>query len=128
MTSPSAAAQGLHARVSAELWTSFVALVRSYAAAGDLAKPPAKRTLVDVSDGRALTLRGERKALTLRFDDLTGQGEWMVNREGHGRGKALESGTFRFDEESRVVLGSRAEKLEMEVAAEEFTSKVFDEE
>lgn len=112
----------------AELWISFVALIRSYVAAHDLAKPLSLHTSVDDNEAGCLTLRGEHKALVLEFDEKTGAGTWSAYEDDIGPERALDRGKFSMGEDSRVALSDRMGKLEMEVAAEAFTSKVFDEE
>jgi hypothetical protein len=115
-------------RVFAELWTSFVALIRSYVAAHDLAKPVSNHVLVDDGEAGHLTLRGERKTLVLEFASATGVGDWTVYEDDPGPERVMEHGGFEIDEGSQVRLSDRAGKLELEVAAEAFTAKVFDEE
>lgn len=113
----------LRRRLCAELWTSFTALIRSYVAAHDLARPVASHAQVEAEAGR-LTLRAERKILlVLDFDPARGAGNWAV----YDGERVLEQGGFEIDEDSRVALSDRAGKLELEVAAEAFTAKVFSE-
>jgi hypothetical protein len=113
-------------RLYAELWISFVALIRSYVAAHDLAKPVSNHALVDEGEAGCLTLRGEHKTLDLEFDAATGAGTWEIYEDDPGPERVLERGRFEIDEDSQVGLSDRAGKLEMEVAAEAFTAKVFD--
>lgn len=47
------------ASVVKELWVSFVALIRSYVAAHDLARSVSDHALVDEGEAGHLTLRGE---------------------------------------------------------------------
>ena len=108
----------------AELWTSFVALIRSYVAAHDLAKPVSDHAVVDEDETGHLTLRGEDKTLGLEFEAATGSGSWTIFEDDPDR--VLARGGFEIDENSQVALSDRAGKLEMEVAAEAFTAKVFD--
>lgn len=115
-----------HNSLYAELWISFVALIRSYVAAHDLAKPVSNHAMVDESEAGCLTLHGEHKTLGLEFDGATGAGSWKIYEEDPGPGRALERGNFRIGADSQVALSDRAGKLEMEVAAEAFTAKVFD--
>jgi hypothetical protein len=115
-------------RLFAELWISFVALIRSYVAAHDLAKPLSDHASVDDRKAGRLTLRGERKTLTLEFDEMTGAGSWTIYEDDLASERVLERGKFRMTEDSQVSLSDRMGKLEMEVAAEAFTSKVLDEE
>lgn len=121
-------ASGGAASVLSELWVSFVALIRSYVAAHDLAKPVSNHALVDEGEDGHVTLRGEHKTLGLEFDAATGAGNWTVYENDPGPERALEQGKFRIGLDSQVALSDRAGKLELEVAAEAFTAKVFDEE
>jgi len=116
------------ASVVKELWVSFVALIRSYVAAHDLAKPVSDHALVDEGGAGHLTLRGEHKTLVLEFDAVTGAGTWTVYEDDPGPERVLERGRFEIGEDSQVMLSDRAGKLELEVAAEAFTARVFDEE
>jgi hypothetical protein len=115
-------------KVYAELWTSFAALIRSYVAANDLAKPVSNHALVDEGDGGTLTLRGERKTLDLEFDAANGTGSWTLYEDDPGPDGVMERGRFEIGKDSLVAMSGRAAKLELEVAAEAFTAKVFDEE
>lgn len=114
----------LRRKVCAELWTSFVALIRSYIAAHDLAKPIASHAFVEVGAGR-LTVKDEGKTLALEFHAAKGAGSWAVYEDSSGPQHA-ERGTFEIGEDSQVALSDRAGKLELEVAAEAFTAKIFD--
>ncbi len=120
--------QELRNKLYAELWISFAALIRSYVAAHDLAKPVSNHALVDEGAAGHLTLRGEHKTLGLEFDAATGAGSWAVYEDDPGPDRVLERGSFGIDEDSQVALSDRMGKLELEVAAEAFTAKVFDEE
>ena len=120
------AAETQASRIYAELWTSFAALVRSYVAAHDLSKPVTEHALVDAGDEGCLTLRGEGKILALEYDSATGGGTWNLYEDDPGAERLLEQGDFRIGEDSQVVLSDRRGKLDLEVAAEAFTAKVFD--
>jgi hypothetical protein len=122
------AAETLASRIYAELWISFAALIRSYVAAHDLSKPVSEHALVDEGEDGCLTLRGEGKILTLLYDPATGAGSWTTYEDDPGPERVLESGEFKIDEDSLVALSDRRGKLELEVAAEAFTAKIFDEE
>jgi len=115
-------------RVFAELWISFAALIRSYVAAHDLSKPVTEHALVDEGENGSLTLRGEGKILTLEYDSATGTGSWNIYEDDPGAERLLEGGEFTIGEDSQVLLSDRRGKLDLEVAAEAFTAKVFDEE
>jgi hypothetical protein len=122
------AAETLANNVYAELWISFAALIRSYVAAHDLSKPVTEHALVDEGENGRLTLRGEGKILALAFESATGAGSWTVYEDDPGPERVLEQGDFKIGEDSQVVLSDRRGKQELEVAAEAFTAKVFDEE
>ena len=115
-------------RVFAELWISFAALIRSYVAAHDLSKPVTEHALVDEGEEGHLTLQGEGKILALEYDSATGAGNWTIYEDDPGPERVLNRGEFTIGEDSQVVLSDRRGKLELEVAAEAFTAKVFDEE
>jgi hypothetical protein len=115
------------ARVYAELWISFVSLIRSYVAAHDLSRPVLEHALVEEDEDGHLTLSGESKILVLQFESATGTGSWAVREDDPGPERVLEQGKFKIDEDSQVELSDRRGKLELEVAAEAFTAKVFDE-
>jgi hypothetical protein len=115
-------------RLFAELWTSFVALIRSYVAAYDLARPVLDHSLVDEDDDRHLKLRGKHKILELEFDAAKGAGNWTIYEHAPGAERVLERGKFGIGEDSRVRMSDRSARLEMEVAAEAFTAKVLNEE
>lgn len=114
-------------RLYAELWISFVALIRSYVAAHDLARPVSSHALVTDDDEGRLILRSGHKSFALEFDATTGKGSWTIYADDTGLERVLERGRFGIGEDSRLLLSDRAGKLEMEVAAEAFTAKVFDE-
>lgn len=111
-----------------ELWVSFAALIRSYVAAHDLAKPLANHSRVDEGEAGQLTLQGEHKTLALEFDAARGAGSWVIYEDDPGAERVLERGSFEIGNDSRVALSDRAGRLELEVAAEAFTAKVLDEE
>lgn len=115
-------------RIFAELWVSFAALVRSYVAAHNLGRPAANHAKVDEDKSGRLTLQSGRKTLALDFDETTGTGRWTVTERDGGLKHESAQGTFEIFEDSRMALSDRTEKLELEVAAESFTARVFDEE
>jgi hypothetical protein len=127
MSDGSAATPTMNARVYAELWISLVALIRSYVAGHDLAKAVSEHALVDAGDDGHLTLRGEGRTLEMEFEAASGTGTWTVYEDDPGPDRTLERGKFEMDEQSRVALSDRMGKLELEVAAEAFTAKVFEE-
>lgn len=118
---------GQQRRVYAELWTSFVALIRSYVAANDLARPVSKHATVNEGENGRLAVRAGHKSLALEFDAATGAGSWTVYEDCPKPERKLERGRFDIGEDSRVGLSGRAGKLELDLAAEIFTAKVFEE-
>ena len=115
-------------RVYAELWISFAALIRSYVAAHDLSKPVSDHAVVEEDAAGHLRLRGEGKILALEYDPAIGEGSWTIYEDDPDSERVLEHGEFKIGEDSLVQLSDRRGKLELEVAAEAFTAKVFDEE
>ena len=113
-------------RVFIELWISFVSLVRSYVAAHDLGRIEG-RAFVDDGEERRLTVREEKKILVIEFDAQTGTGEWAMYDDEVGPERRLKGGEFRIGADSLVTFSDRRGAVEMEIAAEAFTAKVFDE-
>lgn len=113
-------------RLYAELWISFAALIRSYVAAHDIGRPTG-RALVDTGEDAHLTLRSEGKILSIDFDSTSGEGSWKLYEDDPAAERLLETGDFTLGEDSQVKLSDRHGKLELEVAAEAFTAKVFEE-
>jgi hypothetical protein len=113
-------------RVFVELWISFVSLVRSYVAAHDLGRVEGHAFVDDGEDSR-LTIREEKKVLVIEFDALTGTGQWAIYEDEPGPERRLKAGEFRIGVDSMVTFSDRRGAVEMEIAAEAFTAKVFDE-
>jgi hypothetical protein len=114
-------------RVLVELWISFVSLVQSYVAAHDIGKPVG-RALVDAGENGRLTIRGSEKILVIEFEVKTGMGQWSLYEDGPGPERALANGGFRMTTDSMVEFSDRRGRLEMEIAAEAFTAKIFEDE
>ena len=112
-------------RVFAELWVSFVSLVRSYVAAHDLGRIEGHAFVDDGEEGR-LTVRDENRVLVVEFDVQTGKGEWSMYDDEPGPERRLSGGEFRIGADSLVTFSDRRGAIEMEIAAEAFTAKVFD--
>jgi polyisoprenoid-binding protein YceI len=89
---------------------------------------PVGRTLVDEGEDGHLTLRGASKILTLAFEPATGGGNWTMYEDDPGPERVLERGEFQINTDSQVALSDRRGVLDLEVAAEAFTAKIFDEE
>jgi hypothetical protein len=118
---------GSQERVLVELWVSLAALIRSYVAAHDIGRPVG-RALVDAGDDGRLTIRGDEKILTIDFDVKSGNGNWALYEDDPGPERQLTNGTFRMGTDSMVEFSDRRGKLEMEIAAEAFTARIFEEE
>ena len=101
--------------------------MRSYVAAHDIGRTAGHGEVDEGENGR-LSLRGDGKVLALEFNSATGTGSWGLYEDDPGPERVLERGEFRMDDDSQVALSDRRGKLELEVAAEAFTAKVFDEE
>jgi hypothetical protein len=87
-------------RVSRELWTSFVSLIRSYTAAHGL--NGTRQAVLEVSENSLLVRAGER-LLTVEFD-------------GEHSSFVRETGTpteFTLDEHGRVIIDNKAEDMDM---------------
>jgi hypothetical protein len=113
-------------QVFAELWISFVSVVRSYIAAHDLGRITG-HAFVDAGEESRLTVREEKKILVIEFDAHTGTGQWTIYEDEPGAERQLSSGEFRFAIDSTVTFSDRRGAVELEIAAEAFTAKVFDE-
>ncbi len=113
-------------RVFVELWISFASLVRSYVAAHDLGRVEG-HAFVDAGEDGRLTVREEKKILVVEFDAQTGTGEWAIYEDEPGPDRRLSGGEFRIGTDSLVTFSDRRGAVEMEIAAEAFTAKVFDE-
>jgi hypothetical protein len=127
-------------RLFAELWVSFVSLIRSYIAAHEIGR--SANSIKVVESTGALSMRQAGKLLELTFNVATGEGYWILHYFANGvrplyetgpsmyevPGDNSEQGEFKIGDDSEVALSDRRGKLELEVAAEAFTAKVFDEE
>ncbi|HZD76604.1 MAG TPA: transcriptional regulator [Acidobacteriaceae bacterium] len=98
--SETAVADPVDPRVSRELWSSFVSLIRSYTAAHGL--NGTRQAVLEVSDN-CLLVRAAERLLTIRCDGS--HGDWQ--RES---GPATE---FTLDEHGRLVIDDRAEEMDM---------------
>ena len=87
-------------RVSRELWSSFVSLIRSYTAAHGL--NGTQQAVLEVSEDHLLVRAGER-LLTIRFDGEQGS----FTRE-TGSPTA-----FTLDEHGRLIMEGNAEEMDM---------------
>ena len=98
--SETAVADPVDPRVSRELWSSFVSLIRSYTAAHGL--NGTRQAVLEVSEDSLLVRAGER-LLAVRFDGERGS----FRREA-----GLET-EFTLDEHGRLVIDDRAEEMDM---------------
>lgn len=112
-------------RIFAELWISFVSLIRSYVAAHDLGRIEGHAFVDDGDEGR-LTVREEKKNLVIEFNAQTGAGQWTIYEDEPGPERKLSDGEFRIGDDSLVAFSDRRGAVEMEIAAEAFTAKIFD--
>lgn len=113
-------------RFFAELWISFASLVRSYVAAHDLGRIEGRTFVDDGNEGR-LTIREEKKILVIEFDAHAGTGQWTIYEDEPGPERQLTNGKFHFAVDSLVTFSDRRGAVELEIAAEAFTAKIFDE-
>jgi hypothetical protein len=104
--------------VTRELWTSFAALVRSYAAALTMAAPEATQ----IADDSRLTIANGDKVLALTFDDASSTGQWTLSQKNVTAD--TQNGSFRIAEDGRVSLNENSPK-EMDEAAEVLTAKIM---
>jgi hypothetical protein len=112
-------------QVFVELWISFVSLVRSYVAAHDLGRVTGYALVDSGTDGR-LTVREEKKILVVEFDAHSGTGTWTIYEDDPGPERQLSSGNFSIGADSMVTFSDRRGAVELEIAAEAFTAKIFD--
>ena len=114
--SETAVADPVDPRVSRELWSSFVSLIRAYTAAHGL--NGTRQAVLEVSENSLLVRAGER-LLAVRFDGERGS----FRRE---TGPEME---FTIDESGCLVLKSVAEGLgspeEMDMVAERLAREIM---
>jgi hypothetical protein len=112
-------------QVFTELWISFASLIRSYVAAHDLGRVKGRAFVDDGTEGR-LTVREEKKILVVEFDRSTGKGQWTIYEDDPGPERRLSGGDFSVGTDSLVTFSDRHGSVELEIAAEAFTAKIFD--
>ena len=120
MTNPSGSAQQLYQ----ELWTSFTALLKAYAAATSLALPGNAISITDrESNGLAITTAS--KAIHIAFDCQSGTGAYTVSSA--EQTQTASSVSFHIDEHGRVKLDDPASTgpLEMDAAAEALIARIL---
>ena len=120
MTHPSGSAQQLYQ----ELWTSFTALLKAYAAATSLALPGNAITITD-RENYGLVMSTASKALHITFDGQSGSGSFSVSPA--KQASIASSGSFLIDEHGRVKLDDPASTgpLEMDAAAEALIARIL---
>ncbi len=120
MTSPSGSAQQLYQ----QLWISFTALLKAYAAATSLALPGSAISTADRESG-GLEIATAAKALHITFDCQSGSGHWSVSSAKEA--SIASSGTFLIDEHGGVKLDDPASTapLEMDAAAEAIIARIL---
>jgi hypothetical protein len=120
MTNPSGSAQQLYQ----QLWISFSALLKAYAAATSLALPESAISTTDrESNGLAITTAA--KALHITFNSQSGSGEYTVSSA--EQTQTASSASFQIDEHGRVKLDDHASTgpLEMDAAAEALIARIL---
>lgn len=120
MTSSSGDAQQLYQ----ELWISFAALLKAYAAAVSLALPEGALNITDRETG-GLEICTASKTLSISFDSLGGSGQWSVTSPKENI--TASSGAFKIHPAGNVSFdGSASEPpLEMDAAAEALTARIL---
>lgn len=107
-----------------ELWISFAALLKAYAAAASLALPGGAMKIKD-REGCGLELCTASKTLDITFDGQSGSGRFSV---GPAVGTSIaSSASFHIDEHGRVKLDDSASTspLEMDAAAEALIARIL---
>lgn len=107
-----------------QLWISFSALLKAYAAAASLALPGNAIRCTDRQDG-GLELTTASKALHITFDCQSGSGQYSVCPAVETSIDA--SRPFHIDEHGRVKLDDSASTcpLEMDAAAEAIIARIL---
>jgi len=120
MTNPSGSAQQLYQ----ELWISFTALLKAYAAATSLALPGNAISITDRKDS-GLEISTALKALHIAFNSQSGTGAYTVSSA--QQTQYTSSGSFQIDEHGRVKLDDPASTgpLEMDAAAEALIARIL---
>lgn len=120
MTNPSGSAQQLYQ----ELWISFTALLKAYAAATSLALPGNAISITD-RDNNGLEITTASKALHITFDCQSGSGNYSVSPA--AKTSIASSGSFHINEHGRVKLDDAASTspLEMDAAAEAIIARIL---
>lgn len=107
-----------------ELWISFTALLKAYAAAASFALPGNATEVKDREDS-GLEICTAAKALHFSFDCQSGSGQWSVSP---AVGTSIApSGSFHIDEDGKVNLDDSASSspLEMDAAAEVLIARIL---
>lgn len=105
-----------------ELWISFTALLRAYAAAASLALPGGALEITDRNGG--LELCTALKSMRIDFDSQTGSGRFTTSS---AETSTTASGSFTLNESGTVNLDEHASNspLEMDAAAEAIIARIL---
>lgn len=106
-----------------ELWISFAALLRAYAAAASLAIPGGALEIKDRNDG-GLELCTASKSMKILFNSQSGSGRFTTSS---AEGSTTASGSFTLTESGTVNLDDPASgtPLEMDAAAEALIARIL---
>jgi hypothetical protein len=110
--------------VVAELWVSLISLIQSYVAGHELGKRSGA-AIIGKRDNGGMTIESDGR--TLAIDCANCAGNWSLYEDGVGPERVLGKGSFHIGTDSMVEFSDRKGKLELDVAAEAFTAKIFDE-
>lgn len=107
-----------------ELWTSFAALLRAYAAAVSLALPEGALEITDREDC-GLQFCTASKVIHIAFNSQSGSGHWSIQPQNEST--TASSGTFKIHESGTVSLDGIASgsQMEMDAAAETLTARIL---
>jgi len=90
--------------IETELWTSFVSLLRSYAAAGGLSSGEVHVS----STTQSVTISAFAVELEMYFDSALGQVSWQKRLES----SEADSGTFVLLPEGKILIGETTKDLD----------------
>jgi hypothetical protein len=107
-----------------ELWISFAALLKSFAAAVSLALPGGAMKISD-RDGCGLQFCTASKVLEIAFDSQSGSGQWSI--KSLDGSTTASSGAFVIDRAGTVSLDGIASgsPMEMDAAAETLAARIL---
>ena len=93
--------------IEAELWVSFVSMLRAYAAAASLDAGDAGKVRVQ-SKGETVTISAFACQIEMRFATETGEGVW----EKRLAGRPVYPGTFSIEPDGRMRIGGAVKDLD----------------